>query len=74
MFFSFDGIDGVGKSTQLTLFAQWLTDQRQQVVTCRDPGRGRSIAFRAQSLLAPFQGACAGCACFPVVALALTTG
>jgi dTMP kinase len=38
MFFSFDGIDGVGKSTQLALFAQWLEDQGCSVVTCRDPG------------------------------------
>lgn len=38
MFFSFDGIDGVGKSTQLTLFAQWLAERGHSVVTCRDPG------------------------------------
>ena len=24
MFLSFDGVDGVGKSTQLELFCQWL--------------------------------------------------
>ena len=38
MFFSFDGIDGVGKSTQVTLFAQWLRDQGAEIVQCRDPG------------------------------------
>jgi len=38
MFFSFDGIDGVGKTTQMELFCQWLTAQGQQVITCRDPG------------------------------------
>ena len=38
MFFSFDGIDGVGKSTQFDRFCQWLTDQGHRVVTCRDPG------------------------------------
>jgi dTMP kinase len=37
-FFSFDGIDGVGKSTQLKLFCEWLTDQGRQPVVCRDPG------------------------------------
>ncbi|MCA9258952.1 MAG: dTMP kinase [Planctomycetales bacterium] len=37
-FFSFDGIDGVGKSTQLNLFCQWLEQQGQRVVQCRDPG------------------------------------
>ncbi len=38
MFFSFDGIDGVGKTTQMQLFCDWLTEQNQEVVTCRDPG------------------------------------
>jgi dTMP kinase len=38
MFFSFDGIDGVGKSTQMELFAQWLRQAGHVVVTCRDPG------------------------------------
>lgn len=38
MFFSFDGIDGVGKSTQMQLFCEWLTEQGHQVLTCRDPG------------------------------------
>lgn len=50
MFFSFDGIDGVGKSTQLALFAQWLTDQGQQVVTCRDPG-STPLGERIRNLL-----------------------
>jgi dTMP kinase len=38
VFFSFDGIDGGGKSTQLKLFCQWLTDQGIEPVVCRDPG------------------------------------
>src|SRR5262245_8316454 len=38
MFFSFDGIDGVGKSTQLRLFCDWLTQQGRPPVLCRDPG------------------------------------
>lgn len=38
MFFSFDGIDGVGKSTQLRLFVEWLEGQGKRVVVCRDPG------------------------------------
>ena len=38
MFFSFDGIDGVGKSTQMELFCQWLRERGAEVVTCRDPG------------------------------------
>jgi dTMP kinase len=38
MFFSFDGIDGVGKSTQLRLFCEWLTERGTPPVVCRDPG------------------------------------
>jgi dTMP kinase len=38
MFFSFDGIDGVGKTTQLDLFCRWLAERCGDVVTCRDPG------------------------------------
>jgi dTMP kinase len=38
MFYSFDGIDGGGKSTQLKLFCDWLAQRGEQVVTCRDPG------------------------------------
>lgn len=38
MFFSFDGVDGAGKSTQMDLFCQWLTQRGHQLVRCRDPG------------------------------------
>ena len=38
MFFSIDGGDGTGKSTQLGLFCQWLAELGHNVVTCRDPG------------------------------------
>lgn len=38
MFFSFDGVDGAGKSTQIERFCRWLRDQGREVVTCRDPG------------------------------------
>ena len=38
MFFSFDGIDGVGKTTQMDLLCNWLRERGQDVVTCRDPG------------------------------------
>ncbi|MBL9165311.1 MAG: dTMP kinase [Planctomycetaceae bacterium] len=38
LFFSFDGIDGGGKSTQLKLFCQWLSDQGRDPMVCRDPG------------------------------------
>ena len=38
MFVSFDGIDGVGKSTQLQLTSAWLEQLGYQVTCCRDPG------------------------------------
>lgn len=38
MFFSFDGIDGVGKSTQIRLFVEALRNRGCDVVECRDPG------------------------------------
>ena len=38
MFFSFDGLDGVGKTTQLELFCDWLRQQGHDVVACYDPG------------------------------------
>ncbi len=38
MFFSIDGGDGTGKSTQIERFCQWLRDEGHQVVACRDPG------------------------------------
>ncbi|HVA51237.1 MAG TPA: dTMP kinase [Pirellulales bacterium] len=38
MFYSFDGIDGSGKSTQVRLFAEGLREHGREVVVCRDPG------------------------------------
>ena len=38
MFFSIDGGDGAGKSTQIERFCQWLREEGHQVVSCRDPG------------------------------------
>ncbi|MEQ8209972.1 MAG: dTMP kinase [Lacipirellulaceae bacterium] len=38
MFVSFDGIDGVGKTTQIEQFCDWLQGQGREVVFCRDPG------------------------------------
>lgn len=50
MFFSFDGIDGVGKSTQVTLFTRWLVECGHEVVTCRDPG-STGLGERLRELL-----------------------
>ena len=38
MFFSIDGGDGTGKSTQTALFCEWLGQLGHDVVACRDPG------------------------------------
>jgi len=38
MFFSFDGVDGVGKTTQIERFVPWLVAEGYQVARCRDPG------------------------------------
>jgi dTMP kinase len=38
MFFSFDGIDGTGKTTQMRLFCDALLARGYSVAACRDPG------------------------------------
>jgi dTMP kinase len=50
MFFSFDGIDGVGKSTQVNLFVEALRDRGLDVVVCRDPG-STALGERVRELL-----------------------
>jgi dTMP kinase len=50
MFFSFDGVDGTGKSTQLELFCDWLRARERVVVACRDPG-GTALGEKIRSLL-----------------------
>jgi len=37
-FIVFDGLDGSGKSTQLSWLAQWLTEQRIDFVATKEPG------------------------------------
>jgi dTMP kinase len=55
MFFSFDGIDGVGKSTQMQLFCDWLRQRGQEVVTCRDPG-GTALGEAIRQILLEHRG------------------
>lgn len=50
MFFSFDGIDGTGKSTQIALLVDHLRRSGHQVVTCRDPG-GTLLGERLREIL-----------------------
>lgn len=64
LFISFEGGDGVGKSTQLRLLAAWLTAQGSRVVATREPGgtpvgvelrqavmHGHDVAPRAEALI-----------------------
>jgi len=41
MFYSIDGGDGSGKSTQVELLCGWLRELGHDVVSCRDPGSTR---------------------------------
>src|SRR5262245_46414963 len=50
MFFSFDGIDGAGKSTQVRLFVEALRARGHEVVECRDPG-STPLGERVRELL-----------------------
>jgi dTMP kinase len=49
-FFTFDGVDGAGKSTQIELFVQWLKSLGHNVVTCRDPGT-TAVGEKLRSIL-----------------------
>ncbi|NLE71479.1 MAG: dTMP kinase [Actinomycetales bacterium] len=64
VFVSFEGGDGVGKSTQLRLLADWLAGRGRDVVTTREPGgtplgvelrrvvmHGDHVAPRAEALI-----------------------
>lgn len=58
MFFSFDGIDGVGKSTQVRLFVESLQGLGYEAVVCRDPG-STPLGERIRDLLLTIDGATA---------------
>jgi dTMP kinase len=55
MFFSFDGVDGSGKSTQIRLLADALRQRGLQVVTCRDPG-STALGERLREILLHHHG------------------
>ena len=38
MFIVFEGVDGAGKTTQLTQLVRWLEQRDISVMTCKDPG------------------------------------
>src|SRR5262245_46118054 len=49
-FFSLDGLDGDGKSTQCRLLAEWLRSRGHEVTACSDPG-GTEIGGILRGLL-----------------------
>ncbi|HKW74602.1 MAG TPA: dTMP kinase [Terriglobales bacterium] len=49
-FITFEGLDGVGKSTQMEKLAGWLREHRITVVTTREPG-GTKMGQSMRSLL-----------------------
>jgi dTMP kinase len=49
-FITFEGLDGVGKSTQLEKLAQWLRDRGINVITTPEPG-GTAIGQKLRSVL-----------------------
>src|SRR3954466_13098094 len=55
MFFSFDGVDGVGKSTQIRLLAEALGARGKDIITCRDPG-GTPLGERLREILLDHHG------------------
>ena len=50
MFFTFEGIDGCGKTTQLNLLAEYLRAAGREVVTTREPG-GTKLAENIRNYL-----------------------
>lgn len=50
LFLSFEGIDGVGKSTQVELLREYLHDRGREVVVTREPG-GTPMGRELRSLL-----------------------
>jgi dTMP kinase len=50
LFLSLDGLDGTGKSTQIALLADWLTERGWNVICCADPG-GTALGDRLRELL-----------------------
>jgi dTMP kinase len=50
MFITFEGIDGVGKSTQLDLLETWLVAQGKEVIRTLEPG-GTELGQEIRHLL-----------------------
>jgi len=55
LFISFEGIDGVGKSTQADLLESWLTEQGKTVVRTLEPG-GTEVGVEIRKILLHHKG------------------
>lgn len=55
LFISFEGIDGVGKSTQADLLEAWLTEQDKEVVRTLEPG-GTAVGVEIRKILLHHKG------------------
>jgi len=55
LFISFEGIDGVGKSTQADLLEQYLNERGRKVLRTREPG-GTELGDQIRDLLLHFKG------------------
>jgi dTMP kinase len=55
LFISFEGIDGVGKSTQADLLESWLTEQNKNVVRTLEPG-GTDVGVEIRKILLHHKG------------------
>ena len=50
MFITLEGPEGCGKTTQIHLLAEWLREQKHEVVLTREPG-GTDIGDQIRSVL-----------------------
>ena len=55
LFISFEGIDGVGKSTQADLLEAWLTEQNKEVIRTLEPG-GTDVGIEIRKILLHHKG------------------
>lgn len=55
LFVTFEGGDGVGKTTQAALLEQWLTDAGREVVRTREPG-GTEVGERIRDIVLHHRG------------------
>ena len=55
LFISFEGIDGVGKSTQADLLETWLSEQGKTVVRTLEPG-GTDVGVEIRKILLHHKG------------------